>query len=75
MNTKRYIKSFNQGYFLARFAPRILHTLKAVGKQNTTFLEPFVAGQRQYKKERIKHQLRRITGKMNNEREIWSRQW
>jgi hypothetical protein len=60
MDTTRYTKLFNFGYFLSKNAPKVLNTFVSAAKDVEWIAEPLKAGDAQYKRERFKERLKGI---------------
>lgn len=60
MDTARYTKLFNFGYFLSKNAPKVLKTFVGAAKDVDWISEPLKAGDAQYKRERFKDRLKDI---------------
>ena len=61
METARYTKLFNFGYFLSQNAPKLLSTFVNAAKDVEWIAEPLKAGEAQYKRERFKDRLKDIS--------------
>ncbi|MEM7373764.1 MAG: hypothetical protein AAF587_34395 [Bacteroidota bacterium] len=61
MDTARYTKLFNFGYFLSKNAPKVLNTFVKAAKDVDWISEPLKAGEAQYKRERFKSRLKGIS--------------
>lgn len=60
MDTARYTKHFNFGYFLSKNATKVLNTFVKAAKDVDWISEPLKAGA-QYKRERFKSRLKGIS--------------
>ena len=58
MNTARYTKLFNFGYFLSKNAPKLQKTFVNAAKDVDWIAEPLKAGEAQYKREKFKSRLK-----------------
>ena len=60
MQSEKYIKYFNHGYFLAQYEAKVLEKLKRVVKDSPDILLPLKAGEREYRQERVQEQIKNI---------------
>jgi len=61
MDTAKYTKLFNFGYFLSKNAPKVLNTLVSAAKDVEWISEPLKAGDAQFKRERFKDRLKGVS--------------
>lgn len=61
MDTAKYTKLFNFGYFLSKNAPKVLNTLVSAAKDVEWIAEPLKAGDDQFKRERFKDRLKGVS--------------
>lgn len=60
MNTARYTKLFNFGYYLSKNAPKLQKTFVNAARDVNWISEPLRAGEAQYKREKFKSRLKDV---------------
>lgn len=65
-NEELYVKGFNNGYILAKYAPGIYSTLETGIQPKTDYLEGFISGGKEYGIEKNSPQKNLDKGKYKN---------
>ena len=60
MDTEKYIKLFNHGYFLSKHEPKVLKKLMNATEKLPDIFEPLKAGERQYMEEKVQQRIQNI---------------